>query len=99
GSFAPTLHYAFYCNPQTAHIYMAVQVVLGTVAVGTDVGGKKGDEFIPHRMLTAPSPLQLFVTLSPRFGTPNYRVFRASLFVVLGLAGVVPSLHVVVGYG
>ncbi|KXS14494.1 putative hemolysin-III channel protein Izh2, partial [Gonapodya prolifera JEL478] len=73
GSFAPTLHYAFYCSPNTAHIYMGVQAVLGAVA--------------------------LYFTIAPHFATPHFRTFRATLFSALGLAGVVPVVHVLSLYG
>ncbi|KAJ3321043.1 hypothetical protein HDU93_003438, partial [Gonapodya sp. JEL0774] len=66
-SFGPALHYGFYCQPTTAHIYIALQAVLGLFS--------------------------LFVILSPRFVTPTFRAFRAGVFVVFGLAGVVPVLH------
>lgn len=46
--------------------------------------------------LSAISGMGLIVSifvLWPRFGTPEYRKFRAGLFSLLGLAGVVPAVH------
>ncbi|KXS12415.1 Hly-III related protein [Gonapodya prolifera JEL478] len=70
GSFAPAIHYAFFCAPQTAHIYLGLQTALGLLAL-----------------------------LNPRFSAPHFAAFRASLFVILALAGVIPVFHVVILYG
>ncbi|KAJ9632353.1 hypothetical protein H2203_000758 [Taxawa tesnikishii (nom. ined.)] len=39
------------------------------------------------------------VTISPRFRTPEWRAFRASMFVAMGLSAIVPVLHGIRLYG
>ena len=34
-----------------------------------------------------------FVSLWPKFDKPKYRVLRGTLFVILGLLGIVPFVH------
>ena len=34
-----------------------------------------------------------YVTMNPRFRTPQYRPFRAGMFIGLGVSGVLPVLH------
>lgn len=37
--------------------------------------------------------------LLPRFNTPQYRTFRATLFVLLGSSGIIPTIHSVLSLG
>lgn len=39
------------------------------------------------------------VSVSPKFRTPKWRPFRASMFVAMGLSAVIPVLHGVKLYG
>nr|KAJ3417708.1 hypothetical protein HK105_000897 [Polyrhizophydium stewartii] len=41
----------------------------------------------------------IFITLLRRFSSPQYRYFRTSLFVALGVSGAIPLLHVVSIFG
>ncbi|KAJ3411116.1 hypothetical protein HDV05_002725 [Chytridiales sp. JEL 0842] len=50
-------------------------------------------------LLTVLGSLTIFITSSARFSTPKYRYLRTSLFVTLGLCGVIPSAHTSIIYG
>ncbi|KAJ3124897.1 hypothetical protein HK101_006023 [Irineochytrium annulatum] len=43
--------------------------------------------------------ITLFITVSQKYGTPPYRVLRTSVFMALGLSGIIPLTHSVILHG
>ncbi|KAJ2785759.1 hypothetical protein H4R18_000305 [Coemansia javaensis] len=50
-------------------------------------------------LITGLGVLTAYVTVSPRFGTPDYRPLRAVTFVSLGLSGIIPTIHSMLLFG
>ncbi|KAJ3411453.1 hypothetical protein HDV05_002188 [Chytridiales sp. JEL 0842] len=50
-------------------------------------------------VLAALTLLAVFITISPRFSTPKYRYLRISIFMTLGMCGIVPTIHTAFKYG
>ncbi|KAF9514463.1 hypothetical protein BS47DRAFT_1316810 [Hydnum rufescens UP504] len=67
GSFFPTLHYGFFCDPLPHNVYLACICSAGLVAA--------------------------YIVLSPTYSTPTYRRARTTVFVSLGLVGIIPVTH------
>lgn len=73
GSFIPSIHYGFACDPDLITLYWTM---ITTIGAGCAV-----------------------VSMSPKFASPQWRPFRASMFAAMGLSAVFPVFHGLKLYG
>ena len=93
GSFVPSVYYGFYCEPMLQKTYWGM------------VGFQGGYTLPTSHILNARNQISTIaiactiVSVNPKFRTPLWRPFRASMFVGFGLSAVFPVLHGVRIYG
>lgn len=73
GSFIPSIHYGFTCDPPLITTYWTMIITIGA---GCGI-----------------------TTFSPKFASPKWRPFRASMFVAMGLSAIFPVIHGLKLYG
>ena len=92
GSFVPSVYYGFYCEPMLQKTYWGM--VSFWVATFP-----RSHILNPRNQISTIAIACTIVSINPKFRTPLWRPFRASMFVCFGLSAVFPVLHGVRMYG
>ena len=82
GSFVPSVYYGFWCDPKRQVVYWAM---VSSIRCALTEIGLLWQIFALGTGCTAASVL-------PRFRTPDWRPFRAAMFVGMGLSAVIPVM-------
>jgi len=83
GGFIPSIYYGFGCHPQWINTYWTM------VCVSCPGNNVK----LIERQITTMAAACAVVTCYSAFATPDWRPFRAGMFVALGLSAVLPIGH------
>lgn len=91
GSFIPSIYYGFSAEPGLIRLYWTMVLFKHH--------GKTAEIVANDPQISSFSAGTTVVFFHPKFRTPDWRRFRAFMFVVLGLSAVVPVLHGLKIYG
>lgn len=93
GSFVPSVYYGFHCEPMLQKTYWGMVSFRGGYTLPTN------HILNPRHQISTIAIACTIVSINPKFRTPLWRPFRASMFVCFGLSAVFPVLHGVRMYG
>jgi len=107
GSYVPALYYGMFCRPglMTVYLYMVSLAVPRDERLGSDLTSASREERRRISLTHAPRQISLLglgclvVSWFDHFRTPEWRPYRALMFVGLGVSGVVPVIHGMRLYG
>ncbi len=91
GSFVPCIYYGFYCEPGLQKIYWTM--VHQSISLDILTTANQSTQISSIGLGCA------VVSIVPKFRTPQWRPFRATIFVLMGLSAVFPVVHGVRLYG
>lgn len=92
GSFVPSVYYGFACEPQLIKSYWTMVLEVCLISNHTNTTNL-------YAQISTIGAGCAIVTWSARFATPQWRPFRAFMFVAMGLSAVVPVIHGIKLYG
>lgn len=97
GSYVPALYYGFFCSPalMSGYLYLVSYFILFS---SFNVVMSSTCKLTRGKICTLGIGCAV-VSWVERFRTPKWRIYRASIFIGLGLSGVVPVVHGMSVYG
>lgn len=90
GAGIPTIYYGFFCNPNLRLIYWASVCFLSSTSVASCIFA---NTLVPFEKTTSTALGCGYVTMHPKFITPEFRHWRACSYAGFGLSSVIFVVH------